>query len=92
MSASSYTDWQITCNQGGCPAHAWGSQIGLHDPISAASVRRILRQRGWLVNVPNPSPGGSPRRLDFCPDHKGLEMCRRGRLAIERAEEERRNG
>lgn len=88
MSVSSYTDWQVSCDQGGCPAEAWSSQIGLMDG-TAASVRRILRQRGWLVNVPNPIPGGSPPRLDFCPNHKGLELCRRGRAAIEHAEAER---
>ncbi len=88
MSASSYTDWRIGCDQGGCTAEAWSSQIGLMDG-TAASVRKILRRRGWLVNIPNPSPGGSPRRLDYCPNHKGLELARRGRAAIGRAEAER---
>ena len=71
MSASSFTDWQIQCDQGGCKAQAWATELTTSDP-TATAARRILRKRGWRVNMLNPSEGGSPRRLDFCPDHAYL--------------------
>ena len=71
MSTFSHTGWTVICNQGNCGAQDRTDTLGLRDG-TAADVRRILKRRGWAVNIPNPSPGGRPKRLDFCPEHAYL--------------------
>lgn len=75
MSAISHTDWTILCNgtnTDGTPCVASGrtDEIDRYDVRTARDVRRILKHRGWLVNVPAKDGTRRGQRLDFCPDQK----------------------
>lgn len=70
MSASSFTDWQITCNGSDdghpCRQGLWVSELSVMDG-TAADVRKHLKHQGWAVGLSNPD---SRERLDYCPKHK----------------------
>ncbi len=72
MSASSFTDWQIMCDASGCPSQVWDSEIESADQ-TAGDLRRVLKARGWTVNVKTWRGIHQHRHLDFCPDHKPEE-------------------
>jgi hypothetical protein len=84
VSTFSHTDWTVICDHPGCGASERTDQLDMQNG-TATEVRKVLRRRGWLVAVSRPEM----RPVDFCPDHKGLEMVRRGREAIDRAEADR---
>lgn len=81
MSTFSYTDWTVICNGEDdglpCPEQERTDTLDLRDGSGAAHVRKILKARGWAVNVPQSEvqydSTGRPlrqQRLDFCPKHK----------------------
>jgi hypothetical protein len=74
MSTFSHTDWTVICNGTTdgwpCGKSERTDALDLRDGSTAADVRRVLKRRGWAVNVPNPDQDALLRRLDFCPDHK----------------------
>lgn len=71
MSTFSHTDWTVICNgtnEDGSPCPLqWNT--GSDGGDTAGDARRWLKKRGWLVSV-RPA-NGYPRRMDFCPAHKG---------------------
>ena len=68
MSAHRYTDCRVDCDHEGCGRSEFGGNLSLMEP-TAAETRRVLKRRGWLVDVPA-HPADDRRRLDFCPAHK----------------------
>lgn len=72
MSASSFTDHCISCDYPECGVFTWMSHLDLRDLTTAAELRKVLKDRGWRVNV---RPSDNPRllirqsRLDYCPEH-----------------------
>lgn len=80
MSASSFTDWQISCDHPGCDEQRWASDIeSVRDP-SAAAARRALKRGGWVTAVR--ASDGSRKRKDYCPRHNP-DLAIRVRAALE---------
>lgn len=67
MSASSFTDWSISCDHPGCDRQQWASNISNVIHPTAADVRKVLKRCGWVVNIP--AGDGSRKRKDYCPHH-----------------------
>ena len=87
MSAFSHTDWTVICNGTyddgtACMASGRTDEIDRNDVTTARDVRRILKARGWLVNVPVKDGTGRVRRLDFCPHHNP-DLAIRVRAALD---------
>ena len=72
VSASNYTDWQIRCDHPGCDSAPWASEIDAADQ-NATSLRKVLKARGWTVDVKTWRGIHQNRHLDFCPDHKPVK-------------------
>jgi hypothetical protein len=88
VSAHRYTDCRIDCDRQDCGRSEFASLLGLMEP-TAAEARRILKARGWQVNVSAQDEGGGWWRADYCPLHKPGENVR-DMLAREAAEAEER--
>ncbi len=68
MSASSFTDWSVRCDDPGCTRQVWASEIDRRD-LTATALRKILKERGWAAALPHPNLEIRTRQ-DLCPDHK----------------------
>jgi hypothetical protein len=81
MSASSFTDWQIMCDAEDCLRQVWASEIDAADQ-TAGGLRKVLKARGWTVNVKTWRGIHQHRHLDFCPRHSP-DLTVRVRAALE---------
>jgi hypothetical protein len=72
MTAGTYVDVYIDCNDETCGLRFFGSDAKLLEGMTLAMVRRAARERGWTTGVRPQSPRRAGMRnslLDFCPDH-----------------------
>jgi len=80
VSASSFTDWAISCDHPGCDDQRWASDVVSVTRPTAAAVRKALRPRGWVTGVR--ADDGSRKRKDYCPHHNP-DLAIRVRAALE---------
>ena len=74
MSAGTYIDVYVDCNDERCIARFFGSQAELLEGMTLRMVRRAARDYGWQTGVKRDE--GDRRRglpnslMDYCPDHR----------------------
>jgi hypothetical protein len=67
-----FTDHGVSCDEPGCLACLWGSQMGLRGGMTLRYVRKMASERGWKTGVrlpPLKMDDRVPRYGDFCPAH-----------------------
>ena len=79
MSASSFTDWSVSCDHPGCDQQEFASNVEACD-LTATALRSRLKRRGWVVSVP--ASDGSRKRKDYCPHHNP-DLAVRVRAALD---------
>jgi hypothetical protein len=75
VSVIRHTVFTVTCNHDGCKASLCSDDLRLREGATAADVRAVARERGWVAVNPVPARHrrwayGRPNRLDLCPSHK----------------------
>jgi hypothetical protein len=73
MTAGTYIDVYIDCNDEKCIKRFFGSQAELMEGMTVTMVRKAAQDHGWQTGVRRKEGQrlGRPNSLmDFCPEHK----------------------